>query len=601
MPIALAVLLTLAVPTASPRPFALRVVDDQTGRGVPLIELRTVHGIRLWTDSNGLAAFAEPGLMGRDVFFHVSGHGYEFPKDGFGYRGKIVRVTEGGSVTLKIRRVNLAERLYRVTGGGIYRDSVLLGTKTPLKEPVLNGQVVGCDSVMSVPYRGKLYWFWGDTLRPGYPLGNFHVPGATSEMPGRGGLDPSLGVDLHYFLDAKGFAKETMRMPGKGPTWMTALAALPDARGHERLCAAYVKVEPPLKIYARGLAVFDDDEQRFKHHAAVSMGAPAFPSGHMYRRGEHVYFTNPFPQTRVRATMRDFLNPEAYETFTCLTDAKQLDRDAKGRLRYTWRTKAPALSPQAEAKMLAKGQLKPGEARWQLRDRDTGKSVIAHNGSVNWNDYRKRWVMIAVQIGGRSLLGEVWYAEADAPTGPWGYAVKVVTHDRYSFYNPRQHPNFDADGGRRIYFEGTYTQTFSGNTDATPRYEYNQVMYRLDLADPRTALPAAIYAREGGAAFTTTAPAQGMPAFFAPDQPLPGTVPVIADKNGLRLGRPGEAGALFYALPPDSAKPPAPAVPLYEHRARGGAGRLYAVGATHTIPGHDRASQPLCLVWRRFE
>ena len=36
-----------------------------------------------------------------------------------------------------------------------------------------------------------------------------------------------------------------------------------------------------------------------------------------------------------------------------------------------------------------------------------------------------------------------------------------------------------------IYFEGTYTREFSGNPVATPRYDYNQLMYRLDLADPR--------------------------------------------------------------------------------------------------------------------
>ena len=82
----------------------------------------------------------------------------------------------------------------------------------------------------------------------------------------------------------------------------------------------------------------------------------------------------------------------------------------------------------------------------------------------------------------------MWYAEADAPVGPWGAAVKVVTHDRYSFYNPKQHPMFDKDGGRIIFFEGTYTHTFSGNPDATPRYDYNQIMYRLDLSDPRLAM-----------------------------------------------------------------------------------------------------------------
>jgi hypothetical protein len=39
-----------------------------------------------------------------------------------------------------------------------------------------------------------------------------------------------------------------------------------------------------------------------------------------------------------------------------------------------------------------------------------------------------------------------------ASTGPWRYAVKVATHDRMSFYNPKQHPMFDQDGGRVIFF-----------------------------------------------------------------------------------------------------------------------------------------------------
>ena len=95
-------------------------------------------------------------------------------------------------------------------------------------------------------------------------------------------------------------------------------------------------------------------------------------------------------------------------------------------------------------------------------------------------------------------MGEVWYAEADTPLGPWVYARKIVTHDKYSFYNPKQHPMFDKDGGRIIFFEGTYTATFSGNPDPTPRYDYNQIMYQLDLSDPRLALPVAIYELTSG-------------------------------------------------------------------------------------------------------
>ena len=186
--------------------FVIRVVDEETGRGVPLVELRTVNEVAYWTDSGGVVAFDEPGLMGKRVFFYVSSHGYEFPKDGFGYRGTALDVTPGGSATLTIKRLNLAERLYRMTGEGLYRDTVLAGLQPPIKQPLINGLVLGQDSVQNALYR-RLYWFWGDTSRPGYPLGNFHMPGATSVLPADGGLDPAAGVDLEYFVDQNGFAK----------------------------------------------------------------------------------------------------------------------------------------------------------------------------------------------------------------------------------------------------------------------------------------------------------------------------------------------------------------------------------------------------------
>ena len=96
--------------------------------------------------------------------------------------------------------------------------------------------------------------------------------------------------------------------------------------------------------------------------------------------------------------------------------------------------------------------------------------------------------MIVLETWGTTLLGEIWYTEALTPLGPWSDAVKIVSHDNYSFYNPKQHPFFDQAGGRVIYFEGTYTHTFTNNPDQTPRYDYNQIMYRLDLADPRLGL-----------------------------------------------------------------------------------------------------------------
>jgi len=185
----------LAAAPAAGGPFEIQVVDQATGRGVPLVELRTVNQIRYVTDSAGRVAFFEPGLMGTRVFFHVRSHGYEFAKDGFGMRGRALDVRPGGRAVLKIKRINIAERLYRITGGGIYRDSVLLGRDAGIKQPLLNAKVLGQDSVQAVVYRGKVHWLWGDTNRPGYPLGNFHMPGATSKLPGAGGLDPAVGVD----------------------------------------------------------------------------------------------------------------------------------------------------------------------------------------------------------------------------------------------------------------------------------------------------------------------------------------------------------------------------------------------------------------------
>ena len=35
-----------------------------------------------------------------------------------------------------------------------------------------------------------------------------------------------------------------------------------------------------------------------------------------------------------------------------------------------------------------------------------------------------------------------------------------------------------------IFFEGTYSDFFAAGGPLTPRYNYNQFMYRLDLADP---------------------------------------------------------------------------------------------------------------------
>lgn len=593
-------------------PFRIQVVDDATGRGVPLVELRTVNEIKSFTDSHGNAAIIEPGLAGQKVFFHVRSHGYEFPKDAFGYQGKALEVTPGGSATLRIKRLNIAERLYRMTGEGIYRDSVLTGQPVPIREPLLNAQVFGSDSVVNAVYRGKLRWFWGDTNRPGYPLGNFHVPGAVSDLPGRGGLDPSVGVNLTYFTDETGFAKSTAKMPGMGPTWIGGLVALKNDHGQEEMYASYVKVEPPLTVYERGLARWNEERDEFERVEVFPKDAPLIPDGHTFQHDGYVYFCTPYPLTRVKATAAALRNLSQYEAFTCLAegsrlDDPQLDRAADGTPRYTWKRNTPAVTVPEQAKLVKSGKLPAHAALLQLRDHRTGQSVQAHSGSVYWNDYRRRWVMITVQGGGTSFLGEVWYAEADTPTGPWVEAVKIVTHDRYSFYNPKQHPYFDQEGGRRIYLEGTYTQSFSGNTEATPRYEYNQMMYRLDLADPRLAPPVPISRADDGTFRTWQTPTQperwAEIPFFALDRPGEDTIPIsqLRGEGGQRLltlhPPKSNFAAVFHALPAASESPSASVVPLYEFRNERTGERHYTTDAAWSMDGFRRTESPVCRVW----
>jgi hypothetical protein len=484
--------------TAEPsRFFTVEVVDEATGRGVPLVELQTTNAVRYYTDSNGIAALDEPALAGRPVHFGIKSHGYEGPADGFGIRGAVLTVEPGKSAQVKVRRVNIAERLYRVTGEGIYRDSLLVGRKAPVRQPLLNAQVMGCDSVQNAVYQGKLFWMWGDTSRPSYPLGNFHMSGATTPLPGPDGPDPERGINLDYFTSDSGFAREMAPMSGDGPTWLGGLVALPEG-GRERLFASYVKIRPPLEAYERGLCRFNDEKGQFERLSKFPMDTPIYPDGHPAKRRDgdkdYVYFGDPFPLVRAAATGAAYQDLSQYEAYTPLREGSrlekpELDRDAAGKLRYAWRKNTPPVNPESQEILIQKGVMKRDEALLALNDPKSNKPIVIHRGTVHWNAYRKRWLMIATEIGGTSQLGEVWYAEAEKPQGPWLHPRKIVTHDRYSFYNPAHHPEFDQQGGRVIYFEGTYTHSFSGNPEQTPRYDYNQMMYRLDLGDPRLLLP----------------------------------------------------------------------------------------------------------------
>ena len=623
----LTLLLALVIgqaPAERPRPFVVEVVDEETKRGVPLVELRTVNNILYVTDSNGLVAFDEPGLLGKLVFFSVRSYGYEFAKDGFGIRGRALQTEPGGTARLSVHRALPAERIYRVTGGGIYRDTILAGLEAPIHAPLLNAEVLGQDSVLAAIYGGKIHWFWGDTNRPGYPLGNFHTPGATSLLPSRGGLDPAVGVDLTYDPDEKGFARPSAKIEGEGPTWLSGLTVLRDPSGRERMFATFDKIRNMLQTYRRGLVEWDESKREFHPIAEVPLDAPLYPQGHPFLHTvngvEYVYFASPFPLTRVRATPEAFLDLSQFEAFTPLkpgatAEAKEVERDANGQIVYGWKAgTAPARSGELD-RLNGRKAMRLDESILPVRDVASTRSITPHGGSVNWNEFRKRWVAIFVESGGDSFLGEVHYAEADTPLGPWVYARKVATHSdgglAYSFYNPKHHPFFDEDGGRTIFFEGTYANTFSGNIDQTPRYDYNQVMYKLDLGRPEMILPVPVYALSDagpagpmGTGGGDHPERHGQPVqFFAPDRPgMAETVPVYGAKTragsiDLAFGM-GEGDPLFYAIPYGSKRVPLTTLPLLEFVHDDGIRHAYTTDLEWAAAGYRRTGQILGHVWR---
>ena len=372
----------------------------------------------------------------------------------------------------------------------------MLGLETPIKEPLLNAQVTGQDSTMAAVYGGMIHWFWGDTAKPGYPLGHFGTSGAVSELPGHGGLDPSDGVDLSYYKDGDGFARPTIAGADGVLRWLDGLTVIKDGNA-ERLVGLESDHKGGFAAIARKLVVWNDEKNAFDVLAVIPPEAKNTPVGHITPANidgvDYLLCGIIFPNVRVKADLKSFADLNSYEAFTCLMPGSTYkDADSpidavpmaapcgagrKTPRRY-FRTSCSSCSKPESSRSRSCSM-----CRWTWM----GESVFACRAArqVSTPTARSGWRSSGRRKGSSSYLGEIWFSEADRPEGPWLTARKIVTHNRYSLYNPVQYPFFEQDGGRLIYFSGTYATTFSRYGDPVPRYDYNNIMYRLDLADPR--------------------------------------------------------------------------------------------------------------------
>ncbi len=429
---------------AAVEPCRLLIVDEGNGWPVPLVELETTNHVRFASDNAGVIAFDLPELLNTETWFSVRGHGYFVDPDGFGYQGVRLTPRPGATLTVKVHRRLAAKRIGRLTGLGLFAESQKCGDDLDWGEQ----GIAGCDSVQNAVHNGRLHWGWGDTSVAKYPLGRFHMTGATTAVQPLKSLEPPVRLRFDYVTDDRGDSRDVAKLPGDGPTWVSGYVSLADRTGKQRLCATYSKIQPPLTEYERGLCVWNDQLERFQHHATLwtqsesNPRPPEAPTGHTVlwedESGDSwVLFGDPFPTLKCAAKFESWASPESWIRL----DAQQT-----------------------------------------VPVRSSGASVKPHRGSIAWNDFRGKWVAVFTQDGGdASYLGELWYAEADSPMGPWRDAIKVVTHDEYTFYNPRLHAAWVPNGSPVLFFEGTYTHTFSKTKHPTPRHDYNQILYRLDL------------------------------------------------------------------------------------------------------------------------
>lgn len=444
--VALCLLTSIAVARAEQprRQCELQFIEAGTTFPVSLVIVSTT-GSQTWVSDNaGRICFDAGELFDREVFLHVSSPGYEIKADGFGIRGHRFTPKDGEKFTIELARTSIAQRIGRMTGSGLFSESQKLGYQLDWKE----SGVVGCDSVQLTTYQGQLRWIWGDTSLHHYPLGIFDASSATTPPLTAADLTAPLKMNYLYERDKNDRPRGTAPVAGPGPTWITGVISVKDRAGRERLITSYTKIEPPLAVIEWGLVVWNDETKTFEKTLEIwskSSGKPLpklLPDGHVSRYTDEagkswLLFGNPLPKLRV---------PDAFESY--------LDPS-------TWQE---VHSPPALTSV-------------------DGKSIELHSGSIAWHPHRKMWTTVFMQRFGKpSVFGEIWYAEADSPLGPWSHCVKILSHANYTFYNPRVHGEFASADSSTLFFEATYTAEFADKPFPTPRYNYNQLLYQVDLS-----------------------------------------------------------------------------------------------------------------------
>ena len=393
----------------------------------------------------GVIAFDLPELMGRLTWFEVSSHGYEVSKDGFGARGVQRTPEPGKTLKIEVARTIIARRLGRLTGAGLFAESQKLGREMDWQE----SGVLGSDSVLTAVHGGRIFWAWGDTNLPDYWLGIFDTSSATTSLSPLKSLEPPLRLKFDYFRDPAGRPRGVAKLPGSGPTWLSAYVSLPDKSGRPRLVATYSKIKPPLETYECGLCVWNEEKAAFQRRRVLWTQSDP-PSRRKAAPGGHPAFWKDRRRQVLGAFRQSAAGAALSGDFRGMGGPGRPGKCSDRRRRSFRPATAPRLNRTAV--------------------RLPGTRTGAAGSRCSWR-----------RSASHRSLAKSGMPRPTGPTGPWGKAVKVLSHRNYTFYNPRLHPELTPANSPVLLFEGTYSQTFADRPLPTPRYDYNQILYRLDL------------------------------------------------------------------------------------------------------------------------
>ena len=448
-----------------PEYFGVRVVDSSSGRGIPAARVSVLHWLDQWSDSLGYVAFQEPALATPTQLFVT------VESDNYDKLAVSLNASLGRSLSLQLRRQLPAERLYRVTGPGIFRDAVLLGAKLPpaaaavaASDSDLSHGIAGQDAMISAQFRDKIVLSFGDTRSASDGAGQTMTSNALAPTQAFSRERILDGLPLSYSLSPSGETRPSL--PLHVSERSVCEFGMPFARKGTNDSSVEIGA---LSATSRGLFVV------FTKRPRGNMG-PSWADCTTCCWGIARYDID------TRVYRPQVLFPLKSPMFGRVTASQSLvtTEDGVERIYFTVQKPIVRVAVSAIANLSAFEEVAVASP---FTDQDINRAAVTHVASAGL------FVMIAE--GREPRMGDILAATAKSLAGPWSSLCRIassnLTHN--ALYNPSIHTTINGSSGAEIIWSATLSDGYTTNSVhkqdglTVPRYNYEVIMHRVRLDD----------------------------------------------------------------------------------------------------------------------